>query len=136
MGLMAIGVNAMIAASNCAAMLAGAVIVNEGGWRDGLAYLTQQGVTTSFDEDQDPLKEYDPAIDENTKSREQRKLTSLWRTRLENQSRLRATKYGCRRLILHAFNEVVYTTLKSEDTSYELVSPSISPTTSRTVSAG
>ena len=49
-----------------------------------VAYLTQPGVKTSLDEDQDPLEEYDPAIDENTKAWEQRKLTALWRTRLEN----------------------------------------------------
>ena len=32
-------------------------------------------------------------------------------------------KHGCRRLILHVFNEVVYITLKSEDMFYKLVSP-------------
>ena len=43
-----------------------------------IVYLTQQGVTQSFVEDQSPLDEYDSSIDENTKSWEQRKLTSLW----------------------------------------------------------
>ena len=33
-----------------------------------VAYLTQPGVTISFDEDQDSLGEYDPTIDENTKA--------------------------------------------------------------------
>ena len=32
-----------------------------------IAYLTQQGVSTSFVEDQSPLDEYDPLINENTK---------------------------------------------------------------------
>ena len=88
-----------------------------------IVYLTQQGVTQSFVEDQKTLDEYDPSIDEHTASWEQRKLTSLWRSRLENQARIAATKHGCRQLILHAFAEVVYITLKSEDTFYELVDP-------------
>ena len=85
--------------------------------------LTQQGVTQSFIEDQKTLDEYDPLIGQHTASWEQRKLTSLWRSRLENQAQIAATKYGCRQLILHAFTEVVYITLKSEDTFYELVDP-------------
>ena len=42
-----------------------------------IVYLTQQGVSTSFVEDQSPLDEYDLSIDEHTKQWEQRKLTSL-----------------------------------------------------------
>ena len=49
-----------------------------------IVYLTQQGVTQSFVEDQNPLDKYDPSIDEHTASWEQQKLTSLWRSRLEN----------------------------------------------------
>ena len=86
-----------------------------------IVYLTQQEVSTSFIEDQSPLDEYDPSIDENTKQWEQRKLTSLWRSRLENQARIAATKHGCRQLIVHAFAEVVYITQKSDDTFYEHV---------------
>ena len=43
-----------------------------------IVYLTQQGVTQSFVEDQNPLDEYDPSIDENTAVWKQKKLTSLW----------------------------------------------------------
>ena len=88
-----------------------------------IVYLTQQGATTLFVEDQRHVDEYDPSIDENTKAWEQRKLPSLWRSRLENQARIAATKHGCRQLILHALDEVVYITLKSEGTFYELVNP-------------
>ena len=89
---------------------------------DGV-YRTQQGVTASFVEDQNPLDEYDPSINESTAAWQQQKLTSLWRSRLDNQARIAATKHGCRQLILHAFDEVVYVTLKSEETFYELVDP-------------
>ena len=80
-----------------------------------IVYLTQQGVTKQFVEDQKNLDEYDPSIDENTAAWKQKKLILLWRSRLENQTRIAATKHGCRQLILHAFAEVVYITLKSKD---------------------
>ena len=47
MGLLMIGVNAAIIASNFAAMSAGAVIVDEGWWRDGLCRTTNRGSSSA-----------------------------------------------------------------------------------------
>ena len=78
------------------------------------AYKNQPGVTISFDKDDIHLKEYDPSFTQETEAWEQRKLRALWNTRLDNQYRIRTTK--------HAFEKVLYISLRNEDTYYEMVS--------------
>ena len=64
------------------------------------------GITEWFVKDEQPLGEYDSSITEETALWEQRKLATIWTSRLANQRRIAVTKDGCRRLILHAFEEV------------------------------
>ena len=87
------------------------------------AYKNQTGVTASFDEDDTPLDEYDPAVTRDTKSWEQQKLQALWNTCLDNQDRIHTTKHGCWFFILYAFEEVHYISLRDEDTYYRMVYP-------------
>ena len=69
-------------------------------------YVLTPGITESFVKDKQPLNKYNPSITEETTPWEQRKLATIWTSRLANQRRIAVTKDGCRRLILHAFEEV------------------------------
>ena len=62
-------------------------------------------------------------MDKTNKPREQKKPANLWTTRLKKQSQISATNHGCRQVILYAFYEVHYVTLRDEDTFYKFVSP-------------
>ena len=81
------------------------------------------GITELFVEDKQPLGKYDSSITEKTAPWEQIKLATIWTSRLANQRRIAATKHGCRRLILHAFEEVHYAALQDDDISYKMMSP-------------
>ena len=62
-------------------------------------------------------------MDKDTLPREQKKLAALLTVRLDNQSQIADTKHGCWQLILPAFDEVYYITLRDEEKFYKLVLP-------------
>ena len=86
-------------------------------------YTTIPGINESFIKDEQPLGEYDPSITEETAPWEQRKLATIWTSRLANQRHIATTKHCCRRLILHKFEEVHDVALKDNDIFYKMVSP-------------
>ena len=87
------------------------------------AYKNQPGLTASFDEENTPLDEYDPAVTKESEALEQQKLQALWNTCLNNQDRIRTTNHLCRLFVFHAFKEVHYISLRDKDTYYKMVSP-------------
>ena len=87
-----------------------------------IVYLKTPVVTKSFVKDEDPLDEYDPKVNEQTKSLEQKKLAILWTSWHEKQAQIAATKHGYRQLILNAFDELYYVIIRNEDTFYKTVS--------------
>ena len=79
-------------------------------------YVTTPGITELFRDDKDFLDEYDPKIKKDTEAWEQRKFVTFWTSCLVNQFRITATTHSCRQLLLHAFDEVYYVTLRSKNT--------------------
>ena len=87
------------------------------------AYQRQAGITKPFDDMKNALAEYDPNIKETTALWEQKKLSAIWSSKVDNQGRIAATRHGCRQVILHVIPETTIISLKDKDTFYELVTP-------------
>ena len=78
-------------------------------------YRTTPGSNgVAFDEQENALAEYDPAIDQNTAVWQQRKLEAIWSSKLENRARTVGTKHGLRQFLLHAFEDTYYIQLCDE----------------------